>query len=127
MPSFRHGDVEIAYLDEGAGEPILLIHGFASNVATNWVDTGWVKLLSGAGYRVVAYDNRGHGKSAKLYSTEDYGAPNQRTTSGTTMAVTMRTTPSTMNVTVSRRRSPSSGAGSEGGLPAEFVTGRKSG
>ena len=30
MPSFRHGEVEIAYLDEGEGEPIVLIHGFAS-------------------------------------------------------------------------------------------------
>ena len=41
---------------------MLLIHGFASNVATNWVDTGWVKTLTRAGYRVVAYDNRGHGQ-----------------------------------------------------------------
>ena len=26
--------------------PVLLIHGFASNVNTNWVDTGWVKTLT---------------------------------------------------------------------------------
>ena len=31
MPSFTHGEVEIAYLDEGEGEPIVLVHGFASN------------------------------------------------------------------------------------------------
>ena len=55
--------------------PVLLIHGFASNVATNWVDTGWVKTLTRAGYRVIAYDNRGHGQSEKLYGLEDYGAP----------------------------------------------------
>ena len=30
MPTFQNGPVEIAYLDEGEGEPILLIHGFAS-------------------------------------------------------------------------------------------------
>ncbi len=54
---------------------MLLIHGFASNVATNWVDPGWVKALTEAGHRVIAYDNRGHGKSAKLYATDEYGAP----------------------------------------------------
>jgi pimeloyl-ACP methyl ester carboxylesterase len=31
MPQFTHGEVEIAYLDEGEGEPIVLVHGFASN------------------------------------------------------------------------------------------------
>ena len=75
MPTFSHGSVEIAYLDEGEGPPVLLIHGFASNVATNWVDTGWVKTLTEAGYRVVAYDNRGHGRSTKLYDLNQYGAP----------------------------------------------------
>jgi pimeloyl-ACP methyl ester carboxylesterase len=75
VQKFNSDGVEIAYLDEGSGDPVLLIHGFASNVATNWVDTGWVKTLTGAGYRVVAYDNRGHGHSEKLYRLEDYGAP----------------------------------------------------
>jgi pimeloyl-ACP methyl ester carboxylesterase len=55
--------------------PVLLIHGFASNVATNWTNTGWVDLLAKAGYRVVACDNRGHGQSQKLYELTDYGAP----------------------------------------------------
>jgi hypothetical protein len=31
MPHFTHGEVETAYLDEGEGEPIVLVHGFASN------------------------------------------------------------------------------------------------
>ncbi len=75
MLSFKSDGIDIAYIDEGAGDPVLLIHGFASNVATNWIDTGWVKTLAGAGYRVIAYDNRGHGRSAKLYDLADYGAP----------------------------------------------------
>lgn len=75
MQTFSSNGIEIAYLDEGSGEPVLLIHGFASNVGTNWVDTGWVKTLTDAGYRAIAYDNRGHGRSAKLYDQEDYGAP----------------------------------------------------
>jgi len=79
VPTFDSDGVEIAFIDEGpadaGGDPVLLIHGFASNVVTNWVDPGWVKTLTDAGYRVIAFDNRGHGKSAKLYATEDYGAP----------------------------------------------------
>ena len=75
MQTFNSDGVEIAFIDEGAGDPVLLIHGFASNVRTNWIDPGWVRLLTGAGRRVVAYDNRGHGESQKLYRLEDYGAP----------------------------------------------------
>lgn len=77
--SFRSDDVELAYVDEGprdgARPPILLIHGFASHIDMNWVSTGWVRELVAAGYRVVAIDNRGHGRSEKLYSLEQYGAP----------------------------------------------------
>ncbi len=72
MPSFHHGSVEIAYLDEGAGEPIVLIHGFASTKEVNWVQPGWVATLTGAGRRVIAHDNRGHGRSTKLYAPADY-------------------------------------------------------
>jgi pimeloyl-ACP methyl ester carboxylesterase len=77
VQTFDSNGIEIAFIDEGshAGDPVLLIHGFASNVGTNWVDPGWVSTLTGAGCRVIAYDNRGHGRSAKLYDTALYGAP----------------------------------------------------
>ena len=72
MPTFKHGAVELAYLDEGEGEPIILIHGFASTKDINWVNTGWVETLRNAGRRVIALDNRGHGASTKLYDPEYY-------------------------------------------------------
>jgi pimeloyl-ACP methyl ester carboxylesterase len=72
MPSFHHGPVEIAYLDEGEGEPIVLVHGFASNKEVNWVAPGWVATLTRAGRRAIALDNRGHGASSKLYEPADY-------------------------------------------------------
>jgi pimeloyl-ACP methyl ester carboxylesterase len=75
MQSFNSEGVNIAYSDEGQGEPILLIHGFASNAATNWRDAHWIRTLTGAGRRVIAYDNRGHGRSEKLYDPNLYGAP----------------------------------------------------
>ena len=72
MPVFRNGEVEIAYLDEGKGEPIVLVHGFASTKEVNWVQPGWVTTLTRVGRRVVALDNRGHGASSKLYDPAAY-------------------------------------------------------
>jgi pimeloyl-ACP methyl ester carboxylesterase len=72
MKRFRHDDVEIAFLDEGAGEPIVLVHGFASNAAVNWVHPGWMTTLTGAGRRAIALDVRGHGASTKLYDPAAY-------------------------------------------------------
>src|SRR5436190_2676207 len=72
MPTFRHGDVELAYLDEGEGDPIVLVHGFASNKEVNWVMPGWTSTLRRDGRRVIALDNRGHGQSTKLYDPAAY-------------------------------------------------------
>ncbi|MFC4173186.1 alpha/beta fold hydrolase [Microvirga sp. GCM10011540] len=78
MRFFNSNGVSIAYIDvmpdEGHGDPILLIHGFASNHAVNWVNTLWVKTLTKAGYRVVAFDNRGHGESEKIYDPAAYNS-----------------------------------------------------
>ena len=72
MPNFHNGAVEIAYLDEGEGEPILLVHGFASSKNVNWVYPTWVSELKKNGRRVIALDNRGHGESSKLYDSAQY-------------------------------------------------------
>src|SRR5215475_4433603 len=72
MSRFRNGDVEIAYLDEGRGEPMVLVHGFASTKEVNWVHPGWITTLARAGRRAIALDNRGHGQSTKLYDPADY-------------------------------------------------------
>lgn len=76
MPQFQNGSVEIDYLDEGDGAPVILIHGFASNKEVNWVQPGWVRTLARVGYRVVALDNRGHGRSTKLYDLTQYHTQN---------------------------------------------------
>ena len=65
-------NTSIAYLDEGEGKPVLLVHGFASNAEVNWLWPGWIKALTEAGYRAIAIDNRGHGESTKFLAEEEY-------------------------------------------------------
>jgi pimeloyl-ACP methyl ester carboxylesterase len=76
MQSFLSDGVRLAYIDitpsDGPGDPVLLVHGFASNHAVNWVNTLWTKTLTGAGYRVIALDNRGHGQSDKPHDPAAY-------------------------------------------------------
>jgi pimeloyl-ACP methyl ester carboxylesterase len=74
MQKFNSAGVEIAFDDEGQGQAVLLIHGFASNARVNWQATGWIKTLKEAGYRVISFDNRGHGESEKLYDSAAYSA-----------------------------------------------------
>lgn len=75
MPHFSSDGVQIAYAVAGEGDPILLIHGFASNSEINWGSTGWIKMLVEAGRQVITIDNRGHGGSEKLYDPAAYEAP----------------------------------------------------
>ena len=65
--------VRIAYEVAGEGKPIVLAHGFASDRAQNWRDVGWYQTLTGAGFRVVALDFRGHGLSDKPHDDAAYG------------------------------------------------------
>jgi pimeloyl-ACP methyl ester carboxylesterase len=74
MHKFNSDGVAIAYETAGEGEPILLIHGFASTGRVNWWDTGWVKTLTDAGRMVITFDHRGHGDSEKLYDSSLYTA-----------------------------------------------------
>lgn len=79
MKEFSSAGIRIAYADypakgEDRGEPILLIHGFASSHVFNWVNPSWIRTLTDAGRRTIALDNRGHGQSEKLYRPEDYAS-----------------------------------------------------
>jgi pimeloyl-ACP methyl ester carboxylesterase len=77
LQEFSSDGVRLAYIDvapepSDLGEPILLIHGLASSHRINWVNPRWVDTLSNAGRRVIAFDNRGHGQSEKLYDPAAY-------------------------------------------------------
>ena len=53
-------------------KPIVLVHGFASDYKLNWVGTRWQETLTGAGYRVIGLDCRGHGSSDKPHDPAAY-------------------------------------------------------
>ena len=60
MATARNGDIEMFYLDEGAGEPVLLIHGHTLDHRI-WDDV--TPVLVEHGLRVIRPDLRGHGRS----------------------------------------------------------------
>ena len=69
---FTHDGVRIFYTDEGQGEPVVLIHGFAVNADLNWRRPGITQALA-KNYRVIAMDLRGHGLSDKPHDPAAYG------------------------------------------------------
>ncbi|WP_165981027.1 alpha/beta fold hydrolase [Macrococcus lamae] len=61
--------VDYHIIDEGAGEPVLLLHGFPDS-AKLW--ERMIPLLTARGYRVIAPDLRGYGETEVLEHVEDY-------------------------------------------------------
>lgn len=72
MAWIQNRGVKLHYLEEGKGEPVLLLHGLASHAAHSWLATSWMSLLA-ASYRVIAPDSRGHGGSDKFDTPDAYG------------------------------------------------------
>lgn len=62
-------DIELHYEDKGAGQPVVLIHGYPLD-GNSW--EGQLPALLDAGYRVVTYDRRGFGKSSQPSTGYDY-------------------------------------------------------
>jgi len=70
MAFFDSDGVQIYYEELGRGEPVVLVHGFASRGDHNW-GAEWFKQLA-EHYRVIAPDCRGHGKSGKPHEPAAY-------------------------------------------------------
>jgi pimeloyl-ACP methyl ester carboxylesterase len=69
---FNSAGVRIHYTIEGKGEPVVLIHGWGVDLEWNWAEPGIIKGLADH-YRVIAIDNRGHGRSDKPHDPHQYG------------------------------------------------------
>ncbi len=65
-----HGkEVNLHYNDLGSGRPVVLVHGWPSSKEMFDYQT---LALAEAGFRVVAYDRRGFGRSSKPWDGYDY-------------------------------------------------------
>jgi non-heme chloroperoxidase len=62
-------DINLYYEDHGEGTPVVLIHGWPLSSASWERQTA---VLLAAGYRVIAYDRRGFGKSSQPTEGYDY-------------------------------------------------------
>lgn len=71
---FESNGVKIHYVTAGEGEPVVLIHGWLGD-STMWGrdSLGNTKLTPAAGFRAIAFDCRGHGKSDKPHEQDKYG------------------------------------------------------
>ena len=69
MPTITTKDgIEIFYKDWGSGQPIVFSHGWPLS-ADDW-DTQMLFFMN-HGFRVIAHDRRGHGRSSQVGSGHD--------------------------------------------------------
>jgi pimeloyl-ACP methyl ester carboxylesterase len=69
MCSIEANGVTLAVDDQGSGDAVVLLHGFPE-LAFSWRHQ--IPALVDAGYRAIAFDQRGYGSSSKPGSVEDY-------------------------------------------------------
>lgn len=65
-------NIRLAVHEMGEGRPLILVHGFFSDAATNWIKYGHAALLASAGFRVIMPDLRAHGQSDKPHDSSHY-------------------------------------------------------
>ena len=64
--------VRLAWRELGEGRPVVLLHGFFSDAATNWLRYGHAARIAAAGRRVIMPDLRGHGDSDRPHDAPAY-------------------------------------------------------
>jgi len=70
---FDSAGAQLRYFLEGSGTAVILLHGFSGSPEGLWINPGTFGALVDAGYKVIALDQRGHGKSTKFYDPDSYG------------------------------------------------------
>jgi len=69
---FDSAGVRIHYIEEGRGEPVILVHGYTTDLGQQFVASGIFPALAQR-YRTIALDARGHGESGKPHDRAAYG------------------------------------------------------
>lgn len=62
----------IAVTEMGEGRAVVLLHGYFSDAATNWIRYGHAAAIAARGFRVIMPDLRAHGGSAKPHDAGAY-------------------------------------------------------
>jgi non-heme chloroperoxidase len=62
------GEIELYYKDWGSGQPVVFSHGWPLS-ADAWEDQ--MIFLASRGYRCIAHDRRGHGRSSQPWNGND--------------------------------------------------------
>jgi non-heme chloroperoxidase len=66
----NNADIEIYYEDHGSGQPVVLVGGYPLDGSHSWERQ--TRVLLAAGYRCIAYDRRGFGRSSQPTTGYDY-------------------------------------------------------
>src|SRR5437899_8489018 len=74
-------NIDIYYKDWGKGQPIVFSHGWPLS-ADDW--DAQMMFFLGRGYRVIAHDRRGHGRSAQVPNGAPYGKQRRKWVYGKT-------------------------------------------
>ena len=62
----------LAWRELGQGRAVVLLHGYFSNAAVNWLKYGHAERVAAEGFRVIMPDLRAHGDSAKPHAAGAY-------------------------------------------------------
>ena len=69
---FNSNGVQIRYVEQGAGPPVILLHGYTGTLDRHFVSNGVLANIA-KDHRAIAMDLRGHGKSGKPHDPKAYG------------------------------------------------------
>ena len=70
---FDSNGVRMRYVEQGAGSPVVMLHGYTGTLDRHFVASGVFATIA-RDHRAVAMDLRGHGKSGKPHDAAQYGA-----------------------------------------------------
>jgi len=70
---FDSNGVQIRYIEQGAGTPVVVLHGYTGTLDRHFVVGSGVFAAVATDHRAIAMDLRGHGKSGKPHDPAAYG------------------------------------------------------
>lgn len=70
--TFDSAGVPIRFIEDGRGAPVIMVHGYTSNIERGFVQPGVFPAVA-QHYRAIAIDARGHGRSGKPHDRAAYG------------------------------------------------------